>query len=320
MKIAVIGGSGFIGTRLLGALRAAQYRVVNIDKVASGAHPDCTFVADIRDLPALLPLLRGCDGVVNLAAEHGDHVRPLSLYAEVNVAGARNLVTAADANAVQRLIYISSAAVYGHRQVLADEATPLLPDTEYGRSKAQAEAIYAAWAARFASRSLTLVRPCVVFGEGNRGNVHTLIDHIRRRRFVMVGRGDHRKSIAYVDNLVDFLMHQLSSPPGVTIRNYADQPDLSTEALVGQIRVLLGRSPSPFPRVPERLAIAMGWVLDSLAWIRGRPFAISGERIRKFCSDTRIATLYPRPESRITLTEGLARTVARVLAEAAPPG
>ena len=52
-----------------------------------------------------------------------------------------------------------------------------------------------------------IVRPAVVFGEGNRGNVYELLRQIMARRFVMVGSGRNRKSIAYVGNLSAFLMY-----------------------------------------------------------------------------------------------------------------
>ena len=53
----------------------------------------------------------------------------------------------------------------------------------------------------FRCRSLVIVRPAAVFGEGNRGNVYQLLRQIASRRFVMVGSGHNRKSMAYVGNV-----------------------------------------------------------------------------------------------------------------------
>ena len=66
-------------------------------------------------------------------------------------------------------------------------------------------------------RSLVVVRPTVVFGEGNRGNVYQLIHQIISGRFVMVGSGKNRKSIAYVGNLSAFLVRVLGLGTGVPL-------------------------------------------------------------------------------------------------------
>lgn len=317
MNIVVLGGSGFIGARLVSALLAAGHRVRIFDKRASSVHPGLVTLGDVRDPAAVAQALADCECAINLAAEHSDDVRPSSLYFDVNVGGARNLVAAAEKNAVLRLLFVSSVSVYGLDQPNADERAPLLPSNDYGRSKAQAETVYAAWqSAAAAQRSLSVVRPCVVFGEGNRGNVHNLIDHIQRGRFVMVGDGGNRKSIAYVGNLVDFLCTQLHSSPGIQCYNYADKPDLSTRELVQQIRSQLGMGSSAGFGLPYPIAMTIGASFDVLAFLSGRSYPISRARVRKFCADTRIATTMLQGvgfQAAVSLSEGLARTVAHLL-------
>ena len=90
-------------------------------------------------------------------------------------------------------------------------------------------------------RSLVIVRPTVVFGERNRGNVYELLRQIMTRRFVMVGSGRNRKSMAYVGNVSAFLVHVLGLGAGTHLFNYVDGPDLSMEELVQTILVALGR-------------------------------------------------------------------------------
>jgi nucleoside-diphosphate-sugar epimerase len=314
MNIVVLGGSGFIGSRLVSELIAAGHSVRIFDKRPSAAHSGLVTLGDIRDAAAVTAALVGCDCAVNLAAEHADDVRPVSLYYEVNVGGAQNLLRAAEANGVMRLLFVSSVSVYGLDQPLADESSPLLPSNDYGRSKAAAEAEYLAWVHALATqRSLLMVRPCVVFGEGNRGNVHNLIDHIRRRRFVMIGSGENRKSIAYVGNLVGFLCACVEAPVGVQVYNYADKPDFSTRELVDTIRTLLPEAGTTRLRLPYAMALALGYVFDALAWLRGRPMAISSARVRKFCADTRIAADAVRATGftpRVDLKQALALTIA----------
>lgn len=311
MRITVIGGSGFIGTHLVTALRDAGHAVRIFDKAPSLAHPALAVLGDVRDAVAVADALAHCDCAIDLAAEHRDDVYPASLYAEVNVGGARNIVAAAHQHGVRRLVFASSVAVYGLDQPRADETAPLRPASDYGRSKMQAEAVYAAWAAESPERALLVVRPSVIFGEGNRGNVFTLIDHLRRRRFVMVGRGQNRKSMGYVGNLVAFLASQLDATPGVRTVNYADAPDLRTAELVEHIRTRLSLPPPP--RVPLPVALAGAALLDVLAAVRGRPFAIGRTRVRRFCAETTIATEALQRlgfHAPVSLEDGLARMIA----------
>ncbi len=312
MKIVVIGGSGFIGTRLVSHLLQRGHDVAIYDIAASAAHPERVVLGDVRDTAALTRALAGADAAINLAAEHRDDVRPESRYFDVNVDGAESLVAAAEKNALRRILFVSSAAVYGFDQANANESAPLLPANAYGKSKVEAENVYRRWCAADASRALLIVRPTVVFGEGNRGNVHHLVEQIRRGRFLMIGRGDNRKSIAYVGNLVEFLGTRLETAAGVHLYNYADKPDKSMRELAATIGTLTGRA-TPRLAVPYWLAWSIGGLCDGLARIRGKPLLISRVRVRKFCADTRIdAAALERSgfAPSHTIEEGLAKMIA----------
>ena len=311
-RILIVGGSGFIGTHLATRLLALGLRVAIFDKAPSAAHPQLVTIGDVRDAPALAAAAAHCDCIINLAAEHADDVRPQSRYFEVNVDGAKNLVRAASRCTVPRLIFLSTVAVYGLDAPRADESAPPRPFNAYARSKLAAEKVYADWAAAEPGRSLLMLRPSVVFGEGNRGNVYNLIEQIRRRRFVMIGAGRNRKSLAYVGNLVEFIARHVDGTPGSELFNYADSPDPTMHELVARIRALLGQSGRTWS-VPYWLGLAAGYAGDALALLLRRAFAVSSVRVRKFCAATQVAstrldaTGFVRP---YTLYEGLARTVA----------
>lgn len=86
--INVIGGSGFIGTRLIRRLRNNPQLSVQItDKALSKAHPDLFSLGDVRSVEQLRGAISDRSVIVNLAAEHRDDIRPLSLYDDVNVGG-----------------------------------------------------------------------------------------------------------------------------------------------------------------------------------------------------------------------------------------
>jgi GlcNAc-P-P-Und epimerase len=291
MNILVTGGSGFIGTRLVNELLAAGHQVAIFDTAASKAHRGLCIVGDVRDAEALAAATRGRDAIVHLAAEHRDDALSTALCEEVNVDGAANVAAAAREEGCRRVVFTSSGAVYPLDEPLASEESAPRPHNEYGRSKLRAEQALSRWADTTAGASLAIVRACVVFGEGNRGNVYNLVRQIHRRRFVMVGSGRNRKSMAYVGNVTRFLGACLDFPPGVHLLNYADKPDLTTAELVELARRSLPPAPGfLLPRLPLWLGLAGGVGLDALAKLTGKPFAVSASRIRKFAAETTIST------------------------------
>ena len=94
MNIALIGGSGFVGTRLCKRLLDAGHEVRILDKNDSISYPQLRVEADVRDIESLVKNLSGIEIVINLAAEHRDDVSPKSLYDDVNVTEGREICTA----------------------------------------------------------------------------------------------------------------------------------------------------------------------------------------------------------------------------------
>lgn len=316
-KTAVIGGAGFIGARLLPLLARPLVIDRSLLKESPGAHR-----IDVREGERLADALGGVQTVYLLAAEHTDDVDPPSLYYEVNVGGAENVIAAAETHGIRRIVFTSTVAVYGLNAPDAPEETPPDPFNDYGRSKWEAEQKLMAWAERDPDRSLVIVRPCVVFGEGNRGNMHNLLRQVDSGRFVMVGDGRNRKSMAYVGNLARFLADLEESPPGIEVFNYADKPDLETRRLVRvaaeEIGVKLPRIAVPYP-----LGLLAGYGCDLAARITGRKLPISSIRVRKFCAETTVDTSRLRStgfKAPYTLEQGLRRMIrADFLGESLTP-
>lgn len=312
MRVLVIGGSGFIGSRLIEVLIERGHEVTNFDLVASSSEEAMTVIGDVRDAKALTAVAADHDAIVHLAAEHRDDVSPASRYTEVNVDGSRAVIAAAEANGIDRIVFTSTVAVYGLDKNNADEESTPEPFNEYGRTKLEAEQLFRAWAEADPERSLTIVRPSVVFGEGNRGNVYNLARQVHARRFLMVGDGSNHKSMSYVGNIVEFLAGALEAPAGITLINYADKPDLSTRELLAVLRAAMGIKHGGALRLPLWLGLAGGHAIDGVAKVTRRNFPVSAIRIRKFVADTTVnterlqATGY-RPKH--SLAEGIARTI-----------
>jgi nucleoside-diphosphate-sugar epimerase len=289
--IAVVGGSGFIGTRLVSLLLEAGHEVRIVDKNDSPTYPELRRAGDVRNIADLIETCRGCDVIFNLAAEHKDDVRPVSLYDDVNVEGARNICTAAEELGINEIVFTSTVAIYGFSESELDESAPVNYINDYGRTKYEAEQVFLEWVAGSSSRRLRMVRPTAVFGEGNRGNVYNLIRQLGKKHFVMVGDGENRKSIAYVGNVALFLVFLMElDGDQVEIFNYADKPDLQMKELVPVVREAFGYGSSLPPRLPLWLIYPMAAILDGIAVVLNKSFPVSRVRIHKFRSNSQFST------------------------------
>jgi nucleoside-diphosphate-sugar epimerase len=250
--------------------------------------------------------------LINLAAEHRDDVRPRSLYDEVNVQGARNLCIVAREKNINKIIFTSSVAVYGFAPLGTDESGVINPFNDYGRTKYEAELIFKEWQLEDpTNRLLVIVRPTVAFGEQNRGNVYNLLRQIASGRFVMIGKGENCKSMAYVENVAAFLRFAIDFQPGVHVYNYIDKPDFTMNKLVGTVHRILGKPEAVGLRLPYAMGLMIGKGFDLIAAITGKRLAISSIRVKKFCANSMFSTKvaqtgYVAP---VPLVEALERTV-----------
>lgn len=290
--VSVVGGSGFIGTRLSERLsRNINIKFKIVDKIYGYSFREQTTIADVRSVEQLSASIGESDVIVNLAAEHRDDVRPLSLYHDVNVNGAKNLCTVARERGVSTIIFTSSVAVYGFAPIGTSEFGKIAPFNDYGQTKYQAEQIFKAWQGEVPSeRTLVIIRPTVVFGEQNRGNVYNLLRQIASGRFVMVGTGENRKSMAYVENVAAFIEHTVTFKPGIYIYNYVDKPDFTMSQLVRVVKKILGKSEKITLRLPFIFGYLIGKIFDFVALVSGQKFSISAIRVKKFCSDSVYST------------------------------
>ncbi|MCL7988406.1 NAD-dependent epimerase/dehydratase family protein [Sphingobacterium sp. lm-10] len=314
MKIAIIGGSGFVGTKLIDALSAApEVSIINIDKQPSQAHPNVTVLGDVTDADSLARSLSGTEVVVLLAAEHRDDVSPSSLYYDVNVEGMQNTLEAMNRHGIKKLIFTSSVAIYGLDKENPDESFPAEPFNHYGKSKWEAELVLQRWAETHPDWSIGIVRPTVIFGEGNRGNVYNLLNQIASGKFMLIGKGNNEKSMSYIGNIVSFLQFLISNvSPGVQVYNYVDKPDFTTKDLVHHTGKILGKR-IPTVRIPYWIGMLGGYGFDILAFVTRKKLPISSVRVKKFCAVTQydstkaMTSGFQPPYS---MQEGLRRTLA----------
>lgn len=311
-QVAIIGGAGFIGTRLTKRLLSAGMYCRILDRKPSQSFPELSIEVDVCSIESLRRCVDAGSILINLAAEHRDDVQPRSRYDLVNVEGARNLCQVAREKGINKVVFTSSVAVYGFAPADTDEQGLINPFNDYGRTKWEAEKVLRAWQEEApAERCLIIVRPTVVFGEGNRGNVYNLLKQIESGRFCMFGSGENCKSIAYVENVAAFLEYTLDFGPGLHLYNYVDKPDFNMNELVRLVRgTLVGKSNVGL-RLPSSLGMAIGYLADAIAWMSGRPLPVSSIRVRKFLATTQFQTAVSTVgfEAPVSLESGLRRTL-----------
>lgn len=311
MNIIVIGGSGFIGTRLCKRFKRAGAEFGIVDKAMSKTFGEKTTIADVRDYAGLEKACNG-DVIINLAAEHRDDVSPKSLYDEVNIDGARRVCEVAEKKGINTIIFTSSVAVYGFAPLGTNESGDINYFNDYGRTKWEAEKVYRAWQEKDPqNRTLVVVRPTVVFGEQNRGNVYNLLRQIAGGKFVMVGDGTNIKSMAYVENIASFIEYSLGFGPGVHTYNYIDKPDFNMNTLVKGVFKALGKAENIGLRLPYTLGFGIGKLFDLAAAVTGKKFPISSIRVKKFCSNSSFETSVAETGfvPPVSLANGLASTI-----------
>lgn len=307
--VLVIGGSGFVGSFLIKELH--NFKVGNIDKNLSPFFDNITTNGDIRNLNEI-KIPKDTESVVLLAAEHRDDASPTSLYYDVNVQGTKNVLQAMDNAGVKSIIFTSSVAIYGLNKENPDENHPEDPFNHYGKSKWQAEIVIKEWYHNDPEgKSIAIIRPTVIFGERNRGNVYNLLKQISSGKFMMIGKGQNKKSMAYVGNIVALIKNRLEkNEPGCHIFNYADKPDFSmvelTQTIEEKMKIKL-----PSIKIPYLLGMMGGYGFDFISALSGKKFSISSVRVQKFCATTQFDSdkVHSSFKAPFTLKEGLDKTL-----------
>ncbi len=307
--VAIIGGSGFVGSRLISRLKGKN--ILNIDKKPSPYYQKITKIGDIRNYDQIL-IPDGTKSVVLLAAEHRDDVNPQSLYYDVNCEGTKNVLKKMDEMGVKNLIFTSSVAVYGLNKNNPDENHEIDPFNHYGKSKWEAEKIIREWyESDKEQKSVVIIRPTVIFGERNRGNVYNLLKYISDGKFIMVGSGQNKKSMAYVGNVVQFIIQNIEkSKKSYNIYNYSDKPDYNmldlTKFIENKMKIkTLGL------KIPYKIGLMIGKIFDIISFILKKKLPISYVRVKKFCATTQFNSskahkIFKPP---YTIDDGLEKTL-----------
>ena len=208
MKVLVTGATGFTGGHLARGLKARGYSVTAMVRdVARAGDLQRDGVALVHgDLasPSSLPaaVAGGFDVVYNIAALYRQAGLPESIYHQVNAVAVGQLIEAAAAAGVRRVVHCSTVGVHGDiEHPPANEDAPLSPGDVYQVSKVEGERIAREAAAR-TGIEVTIARPSGIYGPGDR-RLLKLFRGVARRRFVILGDGRIFYHLTYIDDLVE---------------------------------------------------------------------------------------------------------------------
>jgi nucleoside-diphosphate-sugar epimerase len=306
-KVLVTGGTGFIGSKLTERLVAGGDEVTCLVRDERKAQPLARMGArlvrgDVRDTAAVRAAVAGRDVVYHLAGL--TMAFRSAEMTDVNVTAFRNVVAAcAEGSSPPALLYVSSLAAAGPSSVDRPriESDPPAPVSHYGRSKRAAELIAAEYAARV---PITIVRPPIVYGEGDQNMRNVFRSIFRLGIHLALGVAYSRYSLIHVSDLVEALIlcaeqgarlepasaavagREPAQPdPGAAARGYYfvagdEQPtfaELGTliGTALGRARVRICRSSSTVLLWP------MAAAAEVIGRLRGQPYIFNFDKARE---------------------------------------
>ncbi len=258
MDILVTGGCGFIGSNLACALVEKGYNVHVLDNLSNGKLENIKeylgniifWRGDVTDKNYVDNIISRVDAVYHLAAQVSvaASIKEPVKDAAVNIGGTLNILQAASTYRIKKIIYYSSAAVYGEPVYLPiDEKHPKNPLSPYGLSKLTGEK-YAEFYSKFYGLNIVIIRPFNVYGPKQdprnpyTGVISTFLDKALRGESIPIyGDGSQSRDFIYVDDLVDLSIKILSkNTPQFIALNGACGERTTIKSLAERIKELTG--------------------------------------------------------------------------------
>jgi nucleoside-diphosphate-sugar epimerase len=287
----ITGVPGWLGTRLVRVLITGLPEVPSLREVDPPRRVRCLvlpgsdvseirtiserieiFEGDLRNFEAMKAFCKGADGATLFHCAGVIHpARWVREFFEVNVAGTRNLLQAAADAGVRRVVVVSSNSPIGtnpHRNHVFTESSPYNPYMGYGRSKMLMEEVVREYQSRNKLETV-IIRPPWFYGPDQPPRQTLFFKMIKKGTVPLVGDGENRRSMAYVDNICQGLLLSEQSPlaNGQTYW-IADRRPYTMNEIVDTIERLL-EVEFGIPVVHKRLRLPniigeVAWFLDRL--------------------------------------------------------
>ena len=256
-KVLVTGGLGFIGTHLVKELLSLKKDVIIVDNYDTALHrtipQGVTFIeADVRHPPQVAEAVKGAELIFHVAANSNGSIsveNPRFDF-EINAVGTFNVLEGALKAGAKRVLYVSSASVYGNPQYFPmDEQHPTKPFVPYGCSKLSGELACLSFL-HAKGLSVVMARPFCVYGPGENPKI-ALVEvsrylrwHLNKQPIQIVGDMKHKtRDFVHVRDLVQGLFVIADKAEAGEVFNVGSGEEISMERLVDVIGQVTGQAP-----------------------------------------------------------------------------
>lgn len=276
MKVLVTGSSGFIGQHMLTSLQSKDIHCVPFSRKNGYTYSDIS-IDRINN--------EEIDVIVHLAglAHDTNNVNNEELYYEVNTELTKGLFDKFTASNASVFIYLSSIKALADMSdnLLTENLTPD-PKSVYGKSKLAAEN-YLLNQSLTNSKRIIILRPAMVYGPGNKGNLNLLYQIVAKGMPWPLGAYENLRSFCSVENLC-FVVNEIIQNPSILsgVYHIADDEPISTNDLIPIIAKVLKRKPRIW-KVPKYLVNFIALLGDSIK------LPINTERLHKLTSSFRVS-------------------------------
>jgi nucleoside-diphosphate-sugar epimerase len=264
----VTGASGFIGGHVARRLEQEGHRVrclvrrtsdtAALKKLGLGI-----VTGDLTDATTLTRAAEGCRFVVHCGAMVSDWATAEEIR-QVNVGGTRNVLDAALAAGIERLVHVSSTDVYGYPggHSVEESFVPSGFSNWYSETKRAAEAEVRR-TAEASGLETVILRPATVYGPGSKEVVGEMARALRGGHMLLIGGGRAIAGLSYVENVVDAILLALRGPGAVgEAFNVTDGLDITWRRFLSDLAAGLGARPPRFS-LPYGVAYAMSVSLET---------------------------------------------------------
>lgn len=320
-NILVTGSTGFIGSHLLPILHKHNCQITAAIRQKSefpvSLQIKAIQVGEIDDMTEWQEALIGIDTVIHLAGRshilHETISNPEAAFLKVNTKGTINLVKQSLKAEVKHFIFVSSIhAMAGERDDILKENSHCHPDSPYGRSKLQAEQALINLT-KDTNMTWTILRPTLVYGSGNPGNMERLMKLIKRGLPLPFGAIKNRRSFVFVGNLVAAINTSVDDPNSANqIFLISDNQVVSTPQLIRLIAQQI-QQPCQLLSVPTSLLRFLGYLGDRIESITGKNFPFNTYNIDRLLGSLFVDSSYIQKtlhwQPPFSLEQGLAQTI-----------
>jgi nucleoside-diphosphate-sugar epimerase len=260
--VAISGAAGFLGPHLVHGFDARGARVLPLVRVLEGGSPSGARV--LEDACADPTALSGVDTFVHAAAVRLRNGVDTAADHAANVDGIERAMRACAAAGVRRFVFVSCVGVYGFPARLpVTEGHPYAPRTSSSGAKVEAE-MRARRVARDLPLELTVVRPAIVYGPGDRhGVLDKMASMIRASTYRVVGSGDNLLHHAHVDDVVEGIWLAATRAEAAREDFILAGPETTTLSRLSELVARAVGRPLPRGHVPIAVARALATAVDA---------------------------------------------------------